>query len=147
VNQRWTSEPLRVPRDADAPFLRADLEFEDVAHDGPSFVVLLYFNDPGVDEHAGRDHPSFAGEFTVFAHGDCWGDVGHCELPQGPVTPFDRRPLHPLTPINVTVEVTEALRALGDAETVTVTVLAESLDPEKDDDVLRFKRLTLVTYD
>jgi hypothetical protein len=136
--QRWTSDPLAVPRDAAAPFAHADLEFEDVAHDGPSFVVRLYVSRPGDAEEAE------AGHFTVFGHGDCWGDVGHCELP-ATAHPFTRP--HPLTPINVTVDVTEALATLPGAEEVTVTAVAESLDEAKQPEPLRFKRLTLVTYE
>jgi hypothetical protein len=83
----------------------------------------------------------------VFAHGDCWGDPGHCDPSRGPLHTFDRRPLHPLTPINVTVEITDALRALGPVDEVTVTALAHSTEPDKREDVLRFARLTLITYD
>src|SRR5262245_36691056 len=50
--QRWTSEPLAVPRDPAAPWEAADLEFEGVAHDGSSFAVLLYLDNPGVPEDA-----------------------------------------------------------------------------------------------
>ena len=144
--QRWTSEPLRVPWDPGAPWRRADLAFEDVQHDGPSFRVLLYLNRPDVDEKTGRSlEAGYAAEFPVFAHGDCWGDAGHCELP-GPVNAFDRRPLHPLTPIGITVQITDALRRLEGQEQVTVTALAFSTDEAKAD-ILRFSRLHLLTYD
>jgi hypothetical protein len=146
--QRWTSDPLPVPRHPEAPYAEAELEFEDVEHDGPSFHVLFYLNNPEVTEDSGRDtKDGYAGELSVFAHGDCWGDLGHCEVPQEQATPFDRRPPHPLTPINLSVEITEALAALGEAEAVTVTALAFPVDPENTDEVLQFKPLTLVTYD
>jgi hypothetical protein len=146
--QRWTSAALAVVRDPDAPFVRADLEFESVEHDGPSHVVLLYLNNPDVPDDGSRDADErYAGEFTVFGHGDCWGDLGHCDVPSGPQHAFDDRPPHPLTPINLTVEITDALTALGDVDEVTVTALVHSLDPEKREDALRFKRLTLVTYE
>lgn len=139
--QRWTSDPLAVPRDAAAPFFHADLEFEDVAHDGASFVVRLYLNEPDVSDDA---PPGPAGHFTVFGHGDCWGDAGHCDVP-ALVRPFDRP--HPLTPINVSVDVTDALGALPEAEEVTVTALVQSLDAASGAEPLRFKRLTLLTYE
>jgi hypothetical protein len=146
--QRWTSDPLAVAPDGDAPFVRADLEFEDVAHDGPSYVVLLYVNNPNVAAKVLRDpDQGYAGEFTVFGHGECWGDVGHCEVPTEPLHAFDHRPPHALTPINLTVEITDALRRLGDVSEVRVTALAHSLDPDKRADPLRFGRLTLVTYE
>jgi hypothetical protein len=144
--QRWTSQPLAVPRHPSAPYARADLEIEGVRHDGPSCYVLLYFNLPDADEHTGRDVPQFAGAFSLFAHGRCWGDAGHCEVPAGPRNPFDRRLPHPLTPINITVTVTAALRAVAEDE-LTVTVLTFPVLGSDRDESLRFSRLTLLSYD
>jgi tyrosinase len=145
--QRWTSEALAVPRDAGAPFTHANLEFEDVEHDGPSFVVQLVLNNPDVKDATAPETQGYAGHFTVFGHGECWGDAGHCDVPSSRLHMFDRRPLHPLTPINVTVDVTDALLEMPEAEEVVVTALAESLDPGVTSNPLRFKRLTLVTFE
>src|SRR3954453_8065578 len=75
--------------------------------------------------------------------GDCWGDYGHCDVPSEPLHQFDRRHPHPLRPININVEITEALRTLGKVEEVRVTALVHSVDPDKRADPLRFARLTL----
>lgn len=142
--QRWTSQPLAVP--PRAGWKRADLEFEGVEHDGASFVMHVYLNNGAAVESTPRTSDAgYAGYLTVFAHGDCWGDVGHCDVPTG-AQPFDRRPPHPLVPFNATLEVTEALSALPeDADSVTVTALA--FNRKKDEaDVLRFEQLTLLTY-
>jgi tyrosinase len=129
-----------------APWIRADLEFEHLDHEGPSFVVLLYLNNEEVAETAGREESeNFAGEFSVFGHGECWGDEGHCEVPSAPVSAFDRRPPHPLTPINISLEITAALRRLGNPHEVTLTALC--FGPEDQSEPLRFKRLSLITYD
>lgn len=145
--QRWTSQPLRVSRDPSAPWRRADLAFEDVRHDGSSFRVLLYLNNPDADEHSGRDAGAgYAGEFPVFAHGDCWGDAGHCDAHRAPVSAFDRRAMPALTPIGISVEITEALQRAGTADQVTVTALAFSTG-ENQTEILRFSRLHLLTYD
>jgi tyrosinase len=142
--ERWTSQVMAVP--APTGWQRADLEFEGVEHDGPSFVIHVFLNHPDADETTPRTaEERYAGYLTVFAHGDCWGDVGHCDIPE-PVSPFDRRPPHPLLPFDATLEITEALRALpGDTSEITVTVLAFN---QADDTggVLRFKQLTLLTY-
>jgi hypothetical protein len=54
-----------VFRDPSAPWRRADLAFEDLRHDGPSFRVLLYLDNPDADEHSGRDIATgYAGEPT-----------------------------------------------------------------------------------
>jgi tyrosinase len=143
--QRWTSQPLAVsPR---ASWKRADLEFEGVEHDGASFVVHVFLNNPDADEATPHTPDQrYAGYLTVFAHGDCWGDVGHCDIPE-PVSPFDRRPLHPLVPFDATLEITQALAALGDnAGDVTVTALAFNKAGD-DAGVLRFTQLTLLTYE
>jgi hypothetical protein len=144
--QVWTSQPLPVPRHPEAPYARADLEFHDVLHDGPSYHALVYLNHPEANEKSGRGAPGFAGSFSLFAHGKCWGDLGHCEIPSGPLHVFDRRRPHPLTPIALTLEVTEALRAVTEPE-VTVTVVCLPVLGADREDPLRFGKLVLVTYD
>ena len=142
--QRWTSQPLAVP--ARTSWQRADLEFEGVEHNGASFVMHVFLDNTEADASTPRTADQrYAGYLTVFAHGECWGDVGHCDIPD-PVSPFDQRPPHPLVPFDATLEISDALGALpeGTGE-ITVTVLAFN----KDDDeagVLRFKELTLLTY-
>jgi tyrosinase len=142
--QRWTSQSLAVP--PRTSWQRADLEFEGVEHDGASFVMHVFLNNPGADEATPRTaEQRYAGYLTVFAHGDCWGDVGHCDIPE-PVSAFDRRPPHPLIPFNATLEITDPLGALpGGTGEITVTVLAFNKDGDEDG-VLRFKELTLLTY-
>ncbi|MEA2361321.1 MAG: hypothetical protein QOD71_466 [Thermoleophilaceae bacterium] len=143
--QRWTSKPLPLPVDPQAPYKRVDLEFEGVEHDGSSYVALVYLNNRRVDADTGRDPTKrFAAGFTVFAHGDCWGGDDHCKVPE-PASPFDRRPEHRLTPQNITLDITDAVEALGDVDQLEVTVVATAtIDSE---DVLRFSDLSLVTYE
>src|SRR5258707_698118 len=50
VMRRWTSQPLPVPAFPEGPWERADLEFEDLLHDGPSYAVVLFLNNPDVAE-------------------------------------------------------------------------------------------------
>jgi len=104
---RWESQALALPP-SDQPFAEASLEFEDVRHEGPSFTVYAYFDNPDVDEKAGASGDGYVGRFRVFGHGDCWGDAGHCDLPQGPVHEFDIRAPHPLTPIDISLDCTAA---------------------------------------
>jgi tyrosinase len=142
--QRWTSQALLLP--PRASWQRADLEFEGVEHDGASFVLHVFLNNDSADEATPRTAAEgYAGYLTVFAHGDCWGDAGHCDITE-PVSAFDRRPPQPLIPFNATLEVSEALDALPEGtQQFTVTTLAFN----KADDsagVLRFSQLTLLTY-
>ena len=146
--QRWTTaEPLRLP----IPFAdvrRLDLEFIDVRRDNGSFTAFVYVNAGDVaPEEAGRDHERFAGSFSIFAPATCWGVDDHCDWSKGPVSPFDRRPPHHLTPINVSMEITDVIRRLGDPDALTVTVhAARRDDPAAEEGVLRFARLTALAY-
>jgi tyrosinase len=142
--QRWTSQAMGLP--SRTSWQRADLEFEGVEHDGTSFVMHVFLNHPDADETTPRTaEQRYAGYLTVFAHGECWGDVGHCDIPE-PVSPFDRRPPHPLEAFDATLEITEALQGLpDDTGEITVTVLAFN-QADDADGVLRFKELTLLTY-
>src|SRR5579859_7556587 len=110
-----------------------------------------FLNNPDADAATPRTaEQRYAGYLTVFAHGDCWGDVGHCDIPE-PVSAFDRRPPHPLVPFDATLEISEPLQALSEtigpdgAGEITVTVLAFN-EADDTDGVLRFKELTLLTY-
>jgi hypothetical protein len=144
--QTWTSKPLPLPVDPQAPFKRVDLEFEGVEHTGESYVALVYLNNRRAGADTGRD-PSqgFAAGFNVFAHGVCWGvDDEHCTV-HGAVSPFDRRPEHRLTPQNVTLDITDAVETLGDVKRLQVTVVAEGTG--EGTDLLRFSDLTLITYE
>jgi len=147
--QRWTSQAMALP--PRTSWQRADLEFEGVEHDGASFVMHIFLNNPDADAATPRTaEQRYAGYLTVFAHGDCWGDVGHCDIPE-PVSAFDRRPPHPLVPFDATLEISEPLQALSETTgpdgtgEITVTVLAFN-EADETDGVLRFKELTLLTY-
>lgn len=145
--QRFVSQPLRVPHH-ERSFYRADLEFEQLERFGSSYIAHVFLANPDADQGTDRtaEH-GYAARFTVFGHAVCFGDEGHCEVAK-PVSAFDKNPPHPLTPVNITVEITDALRRV-ESDTVTVTVLAVSSDPQDAErqDILRFGRLTLVSYD
>jgi hypothetical protein len=145
--QRYVSQPLSVPRHA-KPYYRADLELEELQRFGSSYIGNVFLGNPDAITTTARTlENGYAGRFTVFGHAVCFGDAGHCEVSER-VSPFDRNPPHPLTPVNITVEITDALRRI-ETDTVTVTILAVSSNPKDADrqDILRFGRLTLVTYD
>jgi hypothetical protein len=116
---------LELPAGEDQPELaRADLTFYGLDHSGPSYQVRVFFGHPD----AGPDTPlttdaGFVGSFSVFGHGGCFGDEGHCEV-RGPVSVFDRRPPHQLVPIARYITVTDAVRDLIRRDTPSVTVTA-----------------------
>jgi hypothetical protein len=148
--QRWTSKTaLAFVHDPKAPFKRADLELIGVDQRVASFSAHVYLNNPRVSEDAGIEGRGYAGSFAFFGHGeDCWGDAGHCDIP-APVSAFDKRAESTSQPANVTVDVTEALRELGDKEETKVTILAWPATTGREasgEDPLHFDQLMLVTY-
>jgi hypothetical protein len=145
--QRWTTpKPLAVPIAFDN-VKRLDLEFVNVHRDAGSFTAFVFLNAGELAADAGREHDRFAGSFTIFAPSECWGGEGHCDWKRGPVSAFDRRPPHHLAPINISMDVTETIRSLGDPSRLEVTVhAARADDPDLKDGVLRFERVTAMAY-
>jgi len=122
--QRWrTPEPLPLPIDFDG-VARLDLEFVGIRRDAGSFTAFVFVNAGELTTDAGRDHEHFVGSFSVFAQRECWGVEDHCDWKRGPVSPFDRRPQHHLTPINISMDITEMIATLGNPDTLDVVVHA-----------------------
>lgn len=146
-----TNEPFPIPHWEDQPrFYRADLHLNGVDHSGDSYEGRVFLDNPDADPATPRELESgYAGSFNVFGHGPCFGDEGHCEVPTGPIHPFDYRRPHPLNRQLMVVTITEALQHRIDAGAteVHVTVVPTNGRDEDLGDVLLFKRLSLVTYD
>jgi tyrosinase len=149
---RYVSDPIAIPaREDQEDFARADLEFYGVDHSGSSFEAMVFLDNPDADENTPREAGSgYAGSFYVFGHGGCFGDVGHCDIPEGPRGPFDRRSPHPLTPQKRTVVVTEPLKLVRDTVdgdlTVTVVPIASESPVNAEENLLSFEQLALITY-
>jgi hypothetical protein len=136
-------------------FKRADLVFEGVDHAGPSYEARVFLNNPGATADTPRTaDEGYAGSFHIFGHGNCFGDVGHCDVDERGNAPHDLRLPHPLTPARKLVKVTDTLKAVlqrdGKLHHVTVVPVAvghpapgES-DPEG---FLKYDKVQLVTYD
>jgi hypothetical protein len=153
---RYVSPPLTVPPLAEyaptgaAPYDRIDLELHGVEHSGGSFAVRAFVNEPDATAAtATAGNPAYAGSFYVFGHGPCLGDKGHCEVPSGPVSPYDFRDPHPLTPQYLHLPITDTLRKRAGGEdtcTVTLVPVANSGGAMQGADVLDFKHLSLISY-
>jgi hypothetical protein len=147
---RYVSKPLDLPpRDAAAEGRRADLIFYGIDHLGPSYVARVFLDNPGADEKTPLDAGSgYAGHFTIFGHNGCAGDPGHCDVPEGPRDPFDHSPPHPLTPLTVWVECSEALARIKKRKAVvTVVPIQPAAGGPRLSDALRFDSVKLVTYE
>jgi tyrosinase len=151
----YTSAPIPLPPATGVKaFYRADLLFYEVDQTGASYRAAVFFDNPGANQDTPEDtEHGFAGAFSIFGKGGCFGDEGHC-IPRGPQHSFDRRAPHPALPTLKMVRVTEAVRGLvgrGLTE-VAVTVVPKLADTagvkiEGDfDHPLQFGQLGLVTY-
>jgi hypothetical protein len=137
-----------------APFTRADVVFTGVDHSGASYEVRLFLNNPPATADTPRTaEQGYAGRFTIFGHGGCYGDEGHCEVPAPSADPTDLRLAHPLTPLDTYVTITDALRRVlaRDGALQTVTLVPVSITPRRADrrpapDLLHFADVSLRTY-
>jgi hypothetical protein len=146
---------LPFPGDAArAPFSRADLLVTGVDHSALSYEVRVFLNNPDANASTPRTpEQGYAGRYTVFGHGGCYGDEGHCDIPASNADGTGLRPEHPLTPFSTYVTVTEALqRILAAGQTLqTVTLVPVSLAPRRADrgpapELLKFDDVSLQTY-
>ena len=143
---------LQLPPE-DTPLSRADLTFYGIDHSGPSFTVHVFFDRPDATVDTPRtEETGYVGSFSVFGHGGCFGEEGHCDV-RDPVTAFDRRPAHPLVPTTRVLIATEAVRrrSASGAGSVHVTAVAEVrgsalADPQAAAEVLVVDQAALHIY-
>src|ERR1051325_9849520 len=123
ISKKYSSKPFSLtPAIRKAGFDQAELVLHGVDHSGPSYQGRIFFNNSAASEKTPKSlEAGYAGAFNIFGHGRCWGDKGHCCVPTQ--RPFDNRSPHPLTPREVVVDVTEALRkAAVEGGKLSVTV-------------------------
>ncbi len=143
---RFRSRGLELPS-AEEDFRRADLHFYDVEHAGPTYEARVFLGAKrGVSHSTAPDDPAYAGSFFVFGHGDCYGEVGHCDIPPERDA-YDLRLPHHLEPALQIVTVTAAVRRLVEAgkERAAVDVFAHD-SHGKPLEALAFSKLRLLTY-
>lgn len=147
---KYTSALISLPLRSDTGSSRLDIEFHGIDHSGSSFEARVFLNNQDVDESTPKNQNSgYAGSFYIFGHGGCFGDTGHCDVPQGPRDPFDRRPKHSLTPQTRTVIVNDELWRRLESQEVTVTVVpvASESPVTAEDNLLSFGHIAFVVYD
>jgi hypothetical protein len=146
VVDRFHSKPLELP-DPEHSIDRVDLAFHGVDHSSATYEARIFIGAPrNLRRDVGVGHPSYAGSFYVFGHDRCYGEEGHCEVPEER-DPFDLRLPHHLEPEVEVVTVTAAIERLlaSGKRKAAVDVIARS--PEGDAvKALDFTRLRLLTY-
>jgi hypothetical protein len=122
----YTSQPISAGEIPLEEASRVDIEFQQVDDSGASFEGRVFLNNPEADENTDLNlENGYAGSFFIFGHGGCFGDEGHCEVDtERAFDPYDPRRSHPMTPVETSVEATEAVQhTASEGEDVTVTVV------------------------
>lgn len=153
---RFVSDLMPLsPAVAAGEFNLAQLVFYEVDHSGPSFEALAFLNAPEAGPGTPpSDDAGYAGSFTIFGHGGCSGEEGHCHVPEHQKDPFDLRPLHGLTPQTKLIDITEGLRRVCEGPAVDKSHLQVTVVPvvpgeaaDRASDVLFFSAMRLVAFD
>jgi tyrosinase len=151
MGAKYTSPPMTLSGSLrQGRFKRADIVFHDVDHSGPTFEARVFLNNADADENTPTDAAhGYAGSFYVFGHGQCFGDLGHCDVNR-PVRSHDKRTQHPLTANKGIVVATDAIRAeAGKGQPISVTVVPVIMAADDDTDldhVLKFGDVRVVAY-
>lgn len=127
--ERYVSQPIAQPASGAGEgeyYTRADLVFYELDPTGDSYYGLVFLDSPDADHTTSVDgNERFAGWFTVFGHGGCFGDdESHCAPPRLTAPGIELRLPLGIPRQTKTVTVTEALRRLPKAAEFTVTVVA-----------------------
>jgi hypothetical protein len=129
-------------------YRRADVELHGVDQAVPSYEGRMFLNRPDADRTTPlSEDEGYIGSFFVFGKVECWGDdEEHCAPATG--RKFDaRRPppryakVRVRTPEGVVRRLAE--RAAGD---LSLHIVAVAPEAEERPDMLRFDRLSIVTY-
>lgn len=145
----WTSPKMPVEGLEAAEVSRADAVFTGVDHGSESYEARIYVGNRRATIETGLDpEKGYAGSYTIFGHGGCFGEPGHCDPETGYRDAFDVRPPHPLRPQTKTVRITDALKRMLPADEVEITVVAvdHTGAESKPSDAMEFQELRLLVY-
>lgn len=122
----YTASSLEVPApEAGVELTRVDLIFYGVDHSGPSYEARVFINHDSADVSTERTFErGYVGSFTVFGHGGCYGDIGHCDINDRTTDDYDLRLAHPLTPWTKTLIMPSEAFELIAGSKVSITVVA-----------------------
>jgi hypothetical protein len=150
----YVSEPMSLDlQKPESRFYRVDLEIYGLDHGGASYEGRVFVNNRDANQDTPRkDENGYVGSFYVFAHSGCFGDLGHCDV-KVDKREYDLRPTHPLTQMFTRLIITEPLRKQIEkgATIFTFTIVPVVRGGYSDmcdfENVLKFERLSLVTFD
>lgn len=149
--ERFTSQPLELPPiEEGREFGRADLIIYDVEHRYASYEVRAFLDHDDADYSTPLElDEGYAGCFTVFGHGGCFGSPGHCDPEDREKDEFDLRLPNKVAPQIKRIIITEALRRVtaGQTTVTLVCVRPGEGDTAEPSDEMSFSSLRLTTYE
>jgi hypothetical protein len=145
----FVSKPIEINIKSRKNISRIDLEFWGVDHSGPSYEGRVFVNNPKADINTKMIlENGYIGSYYVFGHGQCFGDIGHCDVMQNP-DPLS--PSHPLTPLFKVLTVTDKIKKIGQKTgrfvITIVPKLASGTAFENKDKVVKVAQIQIVPYD
>ena len=147
----YHSKPIHFDIEkTDGKIQRADVELYGVNHSGMSYEGRIFLNNTTANQETPKTLDNgYAGSFFIFGHGGtCLGDVGHCVVRPNR-RHYDLRRSHPLTPLYTRVIVTEVFEEIAkNNKEITISIVPVVTKTKKsyDQSILKFQKLTLVTY-
>jgi hypothetical protein len=148
----YVSDPMTLEKPGKGMY-RVDLEIYGLDHGGASYEGRVFVNNRDANQGTPKkDEYGYVGSFNVFAHGGCFGDLGHCDISPDK-REYDLRPTHPLTQMFTRIVITEPMRKQLEKDTkiftFTIVPVVKGGDPSMCDfeNVLKFDRLSLVSFD
>lgn len=86
-----------------------DLSFKNVDHSHYSYEVWVFANNPQATIKTPRKiEQGYLGRFTIFGHGGCFGQEGHCNYSIADVDKFNPNRPHPVAPVKRCVTLNSA---------------------------------------
>lgn len=126
-------------------FAAAELQLHNVRYPRESFVLHVLLNSEDDATRAlSPQNPHYAGMVPFFGHGECVGGEGHCDVPAQPRSRFDLRRPHKMTPFEMALDVTPAIKKLSPEELRVTFVLTDSRGAVLSGDELQMDALSVV---
>jgi hypothetical protein len=153
----YVSSPIKLDiSKLENDFHRADIEIHDVDHSGQSYEGRVFLNNRDANQNTDlSEEEGYVGSYHIFGHGGCVGNLGHCDLLPERRT-YDKRPRQDLRPQYKRIIITNALKRIGkDTDKFTITIVpvlyGENKDmsskADKENDIIKFGKIGIITYD
>lgn len=134
----------------ESDFYKAVIEFYGIDTNGPSYEGRVYVNNPNADGNTLMDESSgYVGSYHIFGHDGCWGDEGHCDMPQ--YRPYDSRTHSHADPVYTAIDATKLIKKYVKSKSnIIITVVpvifgGQRMSDAKD--VVKCERIRITCYE